>query len=476
MPNPAMGTFARASVPPAPMRSTSLPAAALALLLPVPGNAAPKKTPHFPHDASPSPKHPKVPTHRPTPKPAKKPTFDPPHRPQPQVPQIDPSKVYTPPVPIKGDLSCRRGDADCNPCTADVRGQFAKMRRGESRWKDKPWRFEWGREYAPDSITPYEAFDDDSDVSNAFGVGGGHPQAFVRTNVGPAWYAGTHSQKEAGRPGTVFVIDQSRSGRKRLVALHRTKTQHPNGLHVLGQFLLFAERPSSRNPDELRVIDLRRRTSSQDITHLVPEAAGDSRAFKQFGGGLGTAKLSDGSYLLISTVPGDRKTRDSQGRRQHRFHQFYNMRGDLSDPSDLRIRFLDAQRFTPNRAVPQKYEFSENLSLVTECRTADIYAVHSSGDGEALDGLEGKGYWRLSKLVRVDGNPRLDPVDVFEIGQSAQRCHMRSAASVGVAPNGKLEFLCHQYRKDPDPSAVNPFGGNISGKDHWNFRAGGVRD
>ncbi len=456
------------------MRSPLLTATALALLVPVTGQAAPKPTSSLPRHAKPTPVQPKLPT-KPMNKPSAKPSFDPgprPHHPQPSAPTIDRSKIYHPSVPIKGDLSCRRGDADCNPCTADVPGQFAKMRRGEANWKRKPWRFEWGNRYAPDSIRPYEAFDEDSHIANAFGLSSAHPQAFVRTNEGPAWYAGTHSQKESGRPGTVFIVEQGPRGKKNLVALHRTKTQHPNGLHVLGRFLLFAERPNSRNLDELRVIDLRRRTVAQDITHLIPEAVGDSRAFKQFGGGLGSAKLSDGSYLLISTVPGDRKTQNEDRSRKHRYHQFYNMKGDLTDPSELTMRFLAEQRFTPNRAVAQKYEFSENLSLVTECRSGDIYAMHSSGDGDAVDGLEGSGYWRLSKLVRTGGEPQLEPIDVFEVNQTAKSCHMRSAASVGVAPNGKLEFLCHQYRKDPDPSAVNPFGGNISGKDHWNFRAG----
>ena len=449
------------------MRYPILAAAALSLFLPVAGQAAPKnKNPSsFPSHISPT-------------KPPFKPTLDPDVRRGvrlPNVPKLNGSKIYRPQVPVTGDLSCRRGVSDCNPCTANVRGQFAKMRRGQSDWKGKPWRFSWGTGYRPESIRPYEAFDEDTDLANAVGLSTAHPQAFVRTNGGPAWYAGTHSQKEPGRPGTVFIIEQGPRGRKRLVALHRTKTQHPNGLHVLGQYLLFAERPASRNPDELRLIDLRRRTTRQDITHLIPQATGESHEAKQFGGGLGTAKLSDGSYLLISTVPGDRSTH-KDGSRIHRFHQFYNMKGDLSDPSDLTMRFLGEQRFAPTAAVPQKYEFSENLSVVTECGTGDIYAMHSSGDGGGLDGLEGRGYWRLSKLVRRDGAPQLDPVDVFEVSQSAQHCHMRSAASVGVAPNGKLEFLCHQYRKDPDPSALNPFSGNISGKDHWNFRAGVPKD
>lgn len=458
------------------MRSPILAAAALSLLLPMSGEAAPKKnpSPFTPHAKNPHPHQPKLPT-----QPAKPaPTFNPerPTLPGPSVPRIDRSKVYRAPVPVKGDLSCRRGDADCNPCTADVRGQFAKMRRGEAKWKQKPWRFDWGKRYTPNSVRPYEAFDADTDLANGLGLSSAHPQAFVRTNQGPAWYAGTHSQKESGRPGTVFIIEQRSNGKKRLVALHRTKTQHPNGLHVLGQFLLFAERPDGNDPDELRVIDLRRRRTAQDITHLIPEALGDAVGEKQFGGGLGTAKLSDGSYLLISTLPGDRKTQRNDRSRIHRVHQFYNMKGDLSDPSDLKMQFLAEQRFTPTRAVPQKYEFSENLSMVTECGTGDIYAMHSSGDGGGLDGLEGDGYWRLSKLVRDHGLPSLEPIDVFEVDQAANACHMRSAASVGVAPSGKLEFLCHQYRKDPDPSAINPFGGNISGKDHWNFRAGVPRN
>ena len=186
---------------------------------------------------------------------------------------------------------------------------------------------------------------------------------------------------------------------------------------------------------------------------------------------MGAAKLSDGSYLLVSTLPGDRYTH-REGQRKYRYHQFYNLKGDIADPETLQKRFVSEQRFAANRAVPQKYEFSENLSLVTECTSGDIYAVHTSGDGEALDGLEGGGYWRLSKLVRKNGMPQLDPIDVFEISQSANDCHMRSAASVGVAPNGRLEFICHQYRKDPDPSALNPLGGNVTGKDHWNFRVG----
>lgn len=385
------------------------------------------------------------------------------------VPHVDPDtwqSLVT--IETKGDLSCRRGDPDCNPCTANVRAQFRKVREGDATWSVKPWRFSWGRSYVPDSIEPYEAFDEDTHLANALGVSYAHPQGFVRTNSGPGFYAGTHSQKEDGRPGTVFIVDQDAEGRKSLAALHRTSTRHPSGLHVLGKYLLFAERPKNR-PDELRVIDLDRRRSRQSIAHAVPDPAGVNASVKQFGGGLGAAKLADGGYLILSAIPGDRRD-------EKRFHQFYRATGNLGTNGGLVLTFLHEQEFTPTTTVPAKYQYSENVSLVTECTTGDIYAIHTSGDGEGLDALIGHGYWRLSKLVKRGGKPALDPVDVFEMGQNTADCHMRSAASVGVAPNGKLEFICHQFRKDPDPSALNPLSGNIGGEDAWRFRVGVPND
>lgn len=401
------------------------------------------------------------------PKPAAKPKITPRPTTTPILHErIKPGVVFTPAAPpVKGDPSCRRGDPDCNPCTSNVQAQFRKIKEGRARWTSKPWRFEWGKHYAPNRIRPYEAFDEDSPEADTLGLSHSHPQAFVRTNAGPSWYAGTHSAPGSDRPGTVFIIEQAADGKKSLAALHRTRTGHPNGLHVLGKYLLFAERPDRARPDQLRVIDLGRRSRVNDITHEVPEATGEAKSWKQFGGGLGTAKLSDGSYLLISSLPGDRKA-------SRRFHQFYNMKGNLGVTSGLTMRLLHVQQFRPTAKVPSKYQYSEHLSLVTECGTGDIYAFHSSGDGEAIDGLIGRGYWRMSKLVSRDGKPELDPIDVHEIQQNTDDCHMRSAASVGVGPNGKLELLCHQYRKDPDPSVANPFSFNTSGNDAWRFRAG----
>ncbi|MEM6995627.1 MAG: hypothetical protein AAF721_34265 [Myxococcota bacterium] len=370
--------------------------------------------------------------------------------------------------PSKGASGCRQNDPDCNRCTANVVDQFRKVKRGQATWRSKPWRFEWGRRYVPYSIDGYQAFDEDSDLANGAGLSYSHPQGFVRTNSATVPYAGTHSRHDHRKPGTVFIVRQNSDGRKYLDALHRSHTTHPSGLHVLGKYLFYGERPKSgtnSGKNELRIIDLSFRKTRHDITKVMPAATGKSKGIKMFGGGVGLAKMSDGTYLLVSAVAGSRKP-------GVRYNQFFSLAGDLSRPETLSITYRNEHAYANPGHFAKDYRYSENLSLITECGTRDIYAVHTSGDGSGADGLIGAGYWRLSKLEVAGGKYRFRPLDVYEMSQNTADCHMRSAATVGVAPNGKLEFLCHQYRKDPDPSAVNWFEANTTGRDAWRFRAG----
>ena len=370
-------------------------------------------------------------------------------------------------VPTKGFLGCKVNDPDCNRCTANVVSQFNKVRTGQATWKNKPWRFEWGRRYRPYSITGYQAFDEDSDLANGAGLSWSHPQGFVRANRPGAMYVGSHSRYDKRKPGTIFIVRQDSQGRKYLSALHRTRHKHPSGVHMLGKYVLFGDRQGGKS--QLRMIDLDKRLEQHDLTYDLPTFGGPSGAIRpNFGGGIGAAKLSDGSYLLVSTVRGGHAV-------GARYDQFFRMKGAPGRPGDLSITFIGASQYRNPAWAKKDYRYSENVSLVTECGTGDIYAVHTTGDGSGADGLVGGGYWRLSKLVRSGSGLAFQPLAVFEMSQNTANCHMRSSATVGVAPNGKLEFLCHQYRKDPDPSAVNWFEANTSGRDAWGFRAGVAR-
>jgi len=364
--------------------------------------------------------------------------------------------------PIKGALGCSGTDDDCNRCTPNVVAQFNKFRTHQATWRAKPWRFQWGRQYPPYAIDGYQAFDEDSDLANGAGLSWSHPQGFVRANRPGAMYVGSHSRHDSRKPGTIFIVRQDSKGRKYLNALHRTRHKHPSGVHMLGKFVLFGDRQSGKS--QLRMIDLDRRLSRHDITHILPKVT-EGPGGPLFGGGIGAAKLSDGTYLLVSTVLGGRSAGP-------RYDQFFRMAGELARPDKLTISFVGASRYENPSWAKKDYRYSENVSLVTECGSGDIYAVHTSGDGTGADGLVGGGYWRLSKLLWEDDRYKFRPLAVFEMSQNTDNCHMRSSATVSVAPNGKLEFLCHQYRKDPDPSAVNWFEANTTGNDAWGFRAG----
>jgi len=88
----------------------------------------------------------------------------------------------------------------------------------------------------------------------------------------------------------------------------------------------------------------------------------------------------------------------------------------------------------------QPFAYSENLSVVTECGTGDLYTVHTTG----TYALTGTGYWRLSRIEGTGAEPRLAHIAIREQPQREGSCHHRSSATVGVDPNGKLEFLCSE--------------------------------
>lgn len=367
---------------------------------------------------------------------------------------------------FRASTDCPLDAPDCNPCTNDVAGQFAGFARKRAKWKQKPWRFEWGTAYPPYSLQPFQTFDEDSPVSNALGISESHPQGFVRTNSGEFPYAGSHSTyKGEDKPGSVFIVRQDDKGRKWLASLHRAYSRHPSGVHVLGKYVAFGDR-NSAGQRLLRFIDIERQESRQSLDVPFPVPAENENPF---GGGLGLARLANGKYLLLTSWPGSRTNTPH-------FTDIYELSGSLIVPSGLQVKLVNQSRYT---AAPQwggkDYRYSENLSVISECGTGNIYVVHTSGDQEGISGLIGGAYWRLSKLTGSAPHLRLTPVDVFEMRQNTEDCHIRSAATVGVY-QGKLEFLCHQYRKDPDPNAANPLsivGAALRGSgDSFKFRAG----
>ncbi len=346
----------------------------------------------------------------------------------------------------KADTACRLSGVDCNNCALHVQQQFQEAASGHISWRRKPWRFTWSRQYPPFGKRPLDIFD--GDPAYALGIPDKHVQGFVRTNSSRFPYAGTHSHK---RQGGIFVIRQEGDGKKYLSSLYPAHSRHPSGAHVLGKYLIYGEQ------GRIYFKDLNNLARKQDIALSIPNA--------NFGGGLGAVKLAKDNYLVVTTGPGGQ-----DGRK--RFNQFYLLQGQNTRP--MRLKYLGKTPFIKPAQWSKGFAFSENLSLIKECGTGDIYAIHTTGDEKGIRAINGNGYWRLSKLVK-QGGLTLQPLNALTTRQNMSSCNVRAAATVFVNRQHKLEFYCHGYAKDPDGSTFNVLGPSSRHADKFYFKAGVVR-
>lgn len=330
--------------------------------------------------------------------------------------------VATPSI-LRGDTTCQFGDLDCNKCAINVEAQFsAGMNQS---WVKGSWVFSGKAKYPPNNLQP----------KNEFQSIDKHIQGLVRTNSARYPYAGSHSHR---KKGSIFFVRNNKytsSGNADNVlhSLHRSNKAHPSGVAVLGDGLFVAE------SGYLRWFGINAAGDSQNQRYMVPEMS-------TAGGGLGLAKLSDGTSLLIVSHHGGgfRKGITKKQRKENlepRYTRFYKMAPDAFRPDQSGgIHLLGKQTHNVETKPSRPYAYSENLSVVTECGTGSIYTVHTTGDW----GLRGDGYWRLSKLEGNLQTPHLVHKSTKRKNQHHEYCHHRSSATVHVNKNGKLEFLCSE--------------------------------
>jgi len=343
----------------------------------------------------------------------------------------------------KGDIRCRLGEADCNVCASNVRQQFKRAATGKTKWQTKPWYFDWPQRYNPYGLRPLDVFN--GTPAYALGIPDKHVQGFVKTNSARFPFAGSHSHK---RKGSIFVIGASK-GRYGLATLQQTKSNHPSGVHTLGRYLVYAD------GGDLAFKDLNSYQQKSETRFRIGRS--------DFGGGLGLVRLAKDNVLVISTRPGGQSSAP-------RYHQFYHLQTRGGRP--VKLTDINRSSSVVPKQWPSGFKYSENLSVVTECGTGDIYTIHTSGDERVVSAIKGKGYWRLSKLQIHKGKLSLKPISAFSSAQNLSSCSSRAAATVFANPQHRLEFYCHGYAKDPDGSMFNVLGPSSRNKDRFYFNSG----
>lgn len=328
----------------------------------------------------------------------------------------------------KADTTCDKSDPSCNVCATDVQRQFHDAVDGKLSWKTNSWTFDWEQSYEPDNATPKSIFGSPVEGFLGFYASVNHVQGFVRTNSDLYPYSGSHSHTTQGG---IFVVKNTDNGLE-LASLHKSEGNHPSGVHVLGNYLVYGD------GSQLVFKDLNSSNHEEDINLNISAA--------KFGGGLGFAKLVNGSYLAITTGPGGESNLDKRD-------QFYDLEFQNDEPSSL--TYLNDSKVTLPSDWPRqdRYILSENLSVITECGTGDIYTVNVSGStNEGLFG--GYGFWRLSKLESQDDEFKLSAVNYYQNDQNISTCTPRASGTVSVDANNKLEFYCHEHGKDESKVAT----------------------
>lgn len=352
---------------------------------------------------------------------------------------------------IKGDTNCKKGDADCNVCANNIQQQFARASAGQLKWRKKSWYFTWAKNYPLFGIRPLDVFD--GDPAYPLGIPNKHIQGFARTNSERFPFVGTHSHK---KKGGVFVVSRDSSGRKNLVSLQQSKGGHPSGVQVIGRYLVYGDNGS------LVFKDITSPNNKNTIRIKITPKDKYS-----VGGGLGLLRLSKNNLLVLTSGPG---SQDSSPR----YNYFYHLQLNNGVPTKLSL--INKSRLAIPKQWPKSLRFSENLSLITECGTGDLYSIHTTGDSKGLGAVTGNGYWRLSKLIQSKGKLSLYPLRAFATRQNMPNCSLSSAATVSVNKQHQLEFYCHGFAKDPSGSTFNVLGSpSRNGQDKFDFKVGTLK-
>jgi hypothetical protein len=294
---------------------------------------------------------------------------------------------------------------DENACADDVLAQVGELFSRRARRDGAAWAFHWTKPLPSAGLRPKYA------LLN-MGVTTGHIQGFTRTYSEKLPFFATHSRK-----GVMLEIGPSRRYGAALLALEPLKSWHPGGVHVIGRYV------ATIDENELVLFDTAAR-GRELARYPLPVRV------RRAGGGMGIARLADGTHLVLAAFPGSYKPGP-------RYIAFLRIHGPLLSAS--RIEHVGTQQIAlPRRWQP--YVYSENLSLVTECRTNALYALQTTGS----DRLYGTGYVRVSQVeLRPDG-PHLEAVAIGSRNQRQDLCHFRSAATFFVTPKHHIELYCHE--------------------------------
>jgi hypothetical protein len=327
---------------------------------------------------------------------------------------------------LHGDLRCD-GQADCSVCAEDVAGQFANSdwRPGADSWHFQPF-------LPHGAVTAEEAYD------------GGlhdHVQGFVRLD-GPGErfamiHSGGRSWRWQRRFASLSLIVERGDGRNWLQDVRPVAAQdaHTSGIFTLGRYIGLLQRDGG-----LAFLDVAQDLQGPLLEHQLPIADPKPVGLSPWSGGVAMTRLAEGGYLLLANEGGN-------GASSGHSH-FFRVGGDLFHPGSpsLTLQPLGEFQYPKPPRGPSDYHHSENLALITECGTGDLYSIHVGSSDYLYRFQQGRTFWRVSRVVIAEQSATLEPVGVYTRTATLQRCFGRAAGNAFVQPDHRIELLCHEWK------------------------------
>lgn len=352
---------------------------------------------------------------------------------------------FATPLEMKGHATTSFGYSMANRCAVNVRSGFDQIPAaptGKIRYRSM------GGKVLPPSNAKLAEFDDwESHVQSMARISlpwsDNQWAAVTRANPGVSGGAGLFLiglGGVRGADGTRWVnagdnfTGEPPADRRTFLYYPIAGTDHPGGLQAMGDYIVVASEGATGQPP---FVDIFQRTfadtSYSPMQRLVlngtlGEPVAPTRAITA----AAMARLKDGRFLLFVL-----------GKDDHQEGWFYV--SDQTLPSaTMTWSFLDYV------AVPWLYQ---NVTLVTECTTGDIYMVATNNDdfqGPLDAGVE------YADLLQVTWNAASSQVDLpliavrsFSPGSGAY-CTFRAASNAFVDKQGKLNLYCHSHHSNTD--------------------------
>jgi hypothetical protein len=233
-------------------------------------------------------------------------------------------------------------------------------------------------------------------------------------------------------PGKSYPSDPVPTGRETQFYYPIKDTGHPGGMFAFGKYLAVASESETR-PSWVDIYDFSEGPGSGiHLQRVMVTSQGRDFEVARVIGGVAVNPLSDGRFLMF--VLGQDKKKEGW---------FY-----ISDSDRLTT---ETEWTAISRVGDSNWDEYQNVSMVSECNTGNLYVIATGNASYASDLLPGSNVADLFLVSGSDESVNMTKrVSRVMADVSDGFCTFRAGANAYVDADGKLAMYCHAHHANTD--------------------------